>query len=155
MTNSPIINSYTSASRYHDISCGHVVWGHESKCQHLHGHNYRVHFQVSGERDALGRVLDFGVIKEKLCMWLETEWDHRFLIWDQHPVANALVALDPQGVLCLPFNPTAENMARHLLEIIGPKQLAGLPVTLSRVVVEETAKCSAEAGLWVPQAGQR
>ncbi len=134
----------TSASRYHDISCGHVVWGHESKCQHLHGHNYRVHFHVSGERDAIGRVLDFGVIKDRLCLWLEQEWDHRFLIWDQHPLTAALAALDPVGVVALPFNPTAENMARHLLEVIGPQQLQGLSVLLSGVVVEETAKCSAE-----------
>lgn len=27
---------------YHDISCGHRVYGHESKCAHLHGHNYRI-----------------------------------------------------------------------------------------------------------------
>ncbi len=143
MTHDP--HSLISASRYHDISCGHVVWGHESKCQHLHGHNYRVHFHVSGERDAIGRVLDFGVIKERLCRWLETTWDHRFLIWDQHPLAAALTALDPEGVVGLSFNPTAENMARHLLEVVGPLQLQGLPVTLMRVVVEETAKCSAEA----------
>lgn len=133
-----------SASRYHDISCGHVVFGHESKCQYLHGHNYRIHFQVTGETDSIGRVLDFSVIKDRLCMWLETEWDHRFLIWDQHPMAQALLTLDPAGVLCLPFNPTAEKMAQYLLEVIGPQQLIGFPVVLSRVIVEETAKCLAE-----------
>ena len=138
-----------SATRYHDISCGHVVFGHESKCQHLHGHNYRVHFEVTGERDAIGRVLDFGIIKQRLCLWLEAEWDHRFLVWQEHPLAAGLQAIDPAGVLLLPFNPTAENMARYLLETVGPAQLAGLSVTLARVVVEETAKCSAEARLQI------
>jgi 6-pyruvoyltetrahydropterin/6-carboxytetrahydropterin synthase len=38
------------ASRYHDISCGHRVYGHESKCAHLHGHNYRVHFDLRKRR---------------------------------------------------------------------------------------------------------
>jgi 6-pyruvoyltetrahydropterin/6-carboxytetrahydropterin synthase len=33
-----------TANRYHDISCGHRVVGHEGKCRHLHGHNYRIHF---------------------------------------------------------------------------------------------------------------
>ncbi len=134
-----------SASRYHDISCGHVVFGHEHKCRHLHGHNYRVHFRVSGERDAIGRVLDFGVIKSQLCQWLETHWDHRFLVWQEHPMAAALQAVDSAGVLLVPFNPTAENMACYLLEEIGPRQLAGFPVRLDQVIVEETAKCSAQA----------
>lgn len=134
-----------SAMRYHDISCGHVVFGHEHKCRHLHGHNYRVHFRVSGARDAVGRVLDFSVIKSQLCDWLETHWDHRFLVWDEHPMAAALQALDVHGVLLVPFNPTAENMARYLLEEIGPLQLAGWPVRLDQVIVEETAKCRAEA----------
>ena len=135
-----------SAIRHHDISCGHVVFGHEHKCRHLHGHNYRVHFRVSGERDAVGRVLDFGVIKSRLCDWLEAHWDHRFLVWDEHPLAAALQAVDAQGVLLVPFNPTAENMARYLLEEIGPRQLADWPVRLDQVIVEETAKCRAEAG---------
>ena len=133
------------AARYHDISCGHVVAGHENKCRHLHGHNYRIHFHVEGERDSVGRVLDFGVIKSKLCMWVEDNWDHRFLIWDEHPMANNLHALDVEGVLLVPFNPTAENMAQYLLEVIGPQQLAAESVVLSRVVIEETAKCLAEA----------
>ncbi len=48
------------AERYHDISCGHRVCGHENKCKHLHGHNYRIHFKVSGQGlDDIGRVLDF------------------------------------------------------------------------------------------------
>ena len=34
-----------SAERYHDISCGHRVVGHESKCRWMHGHNYRFHFK--------------------------------------------------------------------------------------------------------------
>ena len=33
-----------TVERYHDISMGHRVVGHESKCRHLHGHNYRIHF---------------------------------------------------------------------------------------------------------------
>ena len=57
----------TTASRYHDISCGHRVVGHENKCRHLHGHNYRIHFNCVAQTgctptDEIGRVIDFGVI---------------------------------------------------------------------------------------------
>ena len=32
--------------RSHEICAGHRVVGHESKCRHLHGHNYKFHFKV-------------------------------------------------------------------------------------------------------------
>src|SRR5690606_40371968 len=52
------------AERYHDISCGHRVVGHEGKCRFLHGHNYRIHFTVAADQlDEIGRVVDFSVIK--------------------------------------------------------------------------------------------
>lgn len=134
-----------TAERYHDISCGHRVYQHESKCAHLHGHNYRVHFVVvAPELDSVGRVMDFSVIKEKLCMWLENEWDHHCLIWQEDPWHVDLALIDPTIVI-VPFNPTAENMARALLEVIGPKQLEGTECTLIKVTVEETRKCSASA----------
>ena len=132
-----------SASRYHDISCGHRVAGHESKCKHLHGHNYRFHFEVVGDLDDIGRVLDFGVIKSRLCMWLEEFWDHKLLIWYQDPMAAQLVALDPDGTVLVPFNPTAENMAAHIGIIIAPHQLEGTGTRVIEVRIEETRKCSA------------
>jgi 6-pyruvoyltetrahydropterin/6-carboxytetrahydropterin synthase len=163
-----------TATRYHDFCAGHRVAGHENKCAQLHGHNYRVHFTLTTEiihesiplkdyeLDTLGRVIDFSVIKEKLCMWLERNWDHKFLAWEQdeymhllertieqlcpvnygeayHPVAHML----DNSVIYVPFNPTAENMAKYLIEEVGPRQLEGTGVELIKVVVDETRKCSA------------
>lgn len=131
-----------TATRYHDISTGHRVYGHESKCAHLHGHNYRIHFTVGAtELDDVGRVLDFSAIKEYLCMWVENNWDHKFLLFDQDPVSHTLQQLDWDGVVIVPFNPTAENMAQYLVDVIGPKVLpAG--TKLVECVIEETMKCS-------------
>ena len=92
-------------------------------------------------------VLDFGVIKTRLCEWLETHWDHRMLVWEGDPLLPSLQAVSPESVVVLPFNPTAENMADYLLEVIGPAQLGGTGVVLVRCVVEETRKCSATAEL--------
>ena len=129
--------------RYHDISCGHRVYGHEGKCAHAHGHNYRTHFtcKAEGKLDSLGRVIDFGVIKTKLCEWLEDNWDHRFLLWEDDPWRRQLAALDPDGIVAVPFNPTAENMAEYLVEVVGPQQFEGLGVRLTECKVEETSKC--------------
>ena len=180
------MKSNFKVKRFHDISVGHRVVGHEGKCRHLHGHNYRIHFtcearphteskeigaHVDGivELDSIGRVVDFGVIKEKLCMWLEDNWDHKFV----HHKDDPLIALFTDALECdhisltdsdiddivvptmpsvqhglesfvpVNFNPTAENMAQYLVEVIGPKQLAGSSVILTEVLIEETAKCHA------------
>lgn len=148
------------AIRYHDISVGHRVVGHEGKCRHLHGHNYRVHFTVEAAAglDDLGRVLDFTVIKTRLCEWLEHNWDHKFLAWEEDTLVKALMFLAAnstseemptsdyeffsQSIVWFPTNPTAENMAEYLVEVIGPKQLEGTGCTLTSVVIEETRKCS-------------
>lgn len=146
------------ATRYHDISCGHRVHGHESKCRHMHGHNYRIHFTCQAQphifaTDNIGRVIDFGEIKAKLCMWVENNWDHKFLAWDQDPVMHALQdhlrskddeaeAIFDGSLVWVPFNPTAENMAEYLVHVVGPQMLTDTGVRLVRVDIEETAKCS-------------
>ena len=149
------------ASRYHDISTGHRVVGHENKCRHLHGHNYRIHFDCeAAELDSVGRVIDFGVIKEKLCNWVEDNWDHKFLAWEHdlmlktlfyHGVPGTLEFKDAkmfqESIVFVPFNPTAENMAEYLVKVVGPARLEGTGVTLVGVRIEETRKCSASFSL--------
>lgn len=132
-----------SAHRYHDISCGHRVFGHENKCAHLHGHNYRVHFECAANLDQIGRVIDFSVMKTRLCEWVERYYDHKFLLWEEDPIVEPMRAVDRDGVVVVPYNPTAENIAEHLVRVIGPRQLEGTGVVLVRCVVEETRKCSA------------
>lgn len=130
--------------RYHDISVGHRVYGHESKCAHFHGHNYRITFICTATNlDELGRVIDFSVVKERLCMWLEEHWDHKFLMWKNDPEYPIMYTLDPAGVVATDFNPTAENMAEYLVLKIAPVQLMGTGVQLLSCKVEETRKCSA------------
>jgi 6-pyruvoyltetrahydropterin/6-carboxytetrahydropterin synthase len=135
-----------TATRLHDISCGHRVVGHEGKCRFLHGHNYRIYFTCQGQEgstDLLGRVIDFSVIKSLLCMWVENHWDHKLLLWSEDPLLPALKELDPESIVVVPFNPTAENMAAYLVEVVGPTQLEYKGVQLIEVTIEETRKCSA------------
>src|SRR3954447_14420157 len=120
-------------TRKHEIHCGHRVCGHEGKCRNLHGHAYVIHFTCEADSlDDLGRVIDFGVIKSLLCQWLEDTWDHRMLIWEEDPMLDALRGIDP-SVIAVPFNPTAENIAAHLVTKIGLDLLAGTLVRLVRV----------------------
>ena len=138
------------AERYHDISCGHRVVGHESKCKNLHGHNYRFHFTIKGGLDKLGRVIDFGVIKTVLCEWLEQNWDHKFLLWEKDSMWDIINLKmrqsDVESFIEFPYNPTAENIARYFVEEIAPvilKDAGYHHVELVKLKIEETRKCSA------------
>lgn len=157
-----------TASRYHDFSCGHRVVGHESKCRHLHGHNYRVtvHAEVDSTvlLDKVGRVVDFSVLKHCL-MYCEDVWDHRTLLWSEDPMLNVFRSIWANGsrelmesIVEVPFNPTAENMGIFLLEKmnemlalwceqhLGPESKTHVMIT--RVDVEETRKCTASVSLY-------
>lgn len=135
------------ASRHQDIDTGHRVPEQGGACERLHGHSYRTHFHCArgSELNAIGMVLDFGVMKTHLCEWLLTHWDHRMLIWEEDPFLPGLQQVSLESIVVVPFRPTAENMARYLLEVVGPQQLAGTGVQLVSVTVEETRKCQATA----------
>lgn len=91
--------------------------------------------------------MDFSVIKQHLCEWLEEHWDHKFLVFNDDPWSRVLKETDPNGVVVVDFNPTAENMGQYLIDVIGPRQLDGTGVKLIKVVIEETRKCAAEVSL--------
>ena len=137
-----------TVERYHDISMGHRVVGHENKCRHLHGHNYRIHFTcTANELDDLGRVIDFSLIKAHLGEGWEVNWDHKMVLWQEDPLLEQLKDIVPEDIVTVPFNPTAEQLAQYLVTVVGPQQLAGTGVKLISVKIDETRKCSASYSL--------
>lgn len=81
-----------------EISAAHRLnLSYESKCQNLHGHNWHVTIYCKAEElNKDGMVCDFTHIKKAI----HEKLDHQYL--------NDI----------LPFNPTAENMARWMCEQI-------------------------------------
>jgi len=130
---------------------GHRLYRHEGKCAALHGHNYRVDIEVVGagggtEVDAVGRIVDFSLIKKRMLGWLDDHWDHGFVLFaDDVEAIAALVDMRPTKYFVLPWNPTAENMARYLLEVVAPHVLGDLGVVARRVTVWETEEACATA----------
>ena len=128
---------------------GHRLLGHGGKCEFFHGHNYVADFFVQGEtQDAVGRVIDFSELKKRVKGWLAANWDHNFLI--HHADVSARTALDtvePSRYFLLPYNPTAENMARYLLEEVCPEVLEGTGAKACQVRIWETDESYAEASV--------
>ena len=128
---------------------GHRLVGHEGKCANLHGHNYIAQIFVSGnEVDHLGRVVDFAVINKLFKGWIDEHWDHGMLLWDEDTEAiQALRSLAISRIALMPYNPTAENMARFLLHEVSPRlleQVEGYDISVSKVIIWETENSAAE-----------
>jgi 6-pyruvoyltetrahydropterin/6-carboxytetrahydropterin synthase len=137
---------------------GHRLLGHEGKCACLHGHNYRVDVEVAAaaggaDVDAVGRIVDFAIVKRRLLGWLDAHWDHGFVLFADDAAAIAAMRLaTPTKYFLLPWNPSAENMARYLLEVVCPAVFADLGVVARQVTVWETDDACAVAALAGPPA---
>lgn len=124
--------------------------GHENRCAHIHGHNYVA--LVEAEADALddiGRVIDFSVIKDVVGGWIDANWDHGMIVAaDDGPLLRLMRSGDggpadaPQKLYVMPTNPTAENMAAHLLREAN-RLLVDDGVRVMRVTIWETENCYA------------
>lgn len=150
------------------IDAGHRLMGHEGKCRNYHGHRYDFDITVDGASlDAVGRVIDFGVVKELVGGWLDEQWDHGMVLERGDALIRALVeaslglgherklppsfdervaavtALTSPKLYVIDVPPTAENLSRLLFEK-ATELLAPHGVRVVRVTCWETPNCSAE-----------
>ncbi|MFO0940724.1 MAG: 6-carboxytetrahydropterin synthase [Pirellulales bacterium] len=128
---------------------GHRLFKHGGKCEHFHGHNYVADFFVTSEtQDSVGRIVDFSDLKTRCKGWLDEHWDHSFLVFEQDDNAiQALKLVQPSRLFQLPYNPTAENMAKYLLEVAAPEFMKGSGARVVRVRIWETEDSYAEAAI--------
>ena len=83
-----------------EISAAHKLnLDYESKCTNLHGHNWKITVYLRSETlNENGMIMDFTHIKREISDLLD------------HKVINDVV----------PFNPTAENMAKFVVDTLSP-----------------------------------
>ena len=123
------------------IDAGHRVPDHGSKCFRIHGHRYEVEAEVVGtlqvEGEERGMTMDFGFIKKYMMEEIHDPCDHKLILAWNDPIISDLaiegsvairvgataVGTFPTGIdiYCVESSPTAENLARHWFERLGPR----------------------------------
>ncbi len=89
-----------------DFAAAHNLRNFRSKCENLHGHNWKVEIVMRGHRlDESGVLVDFGEVKQTTREIL-AELDHRYL--------NELPFFTEH-------NPSSENIARYLFERLSER----------------------------------
>ena len=138
-----------SCVRKLEFDAAHRVMEHESQCKYLHGHRYKLEaFFEAKELDALGRVVDFGKIKELLGAWIDEYWDHATILFDKDKeLGEAIASITQQKIFYLDSNPTAENMALFLLHHVCPKLFEGHDIVCTEIILHETPNCFVRAVL--------
>ncbi len=80
------------------FAAAHQLPEHRGKCARLHGHTYGLEVSVQGTPQrsgpAVGMVMDFADLREKVSELIITRLDHQLLndIFDQVPTAEAVAA---------------------------------------------------------------
>ena len=104
------------------FSAAHLLREYKGKCEHLHGHNYKVYVTVRAESvGPSGMVMDFSDLKRITAGVLEP-LDHAFL--------NEIAPFDT-------MEPSAENIASYLFQQIA-SELPDQGGKLSSVTVCES-----------------
>lgn len=132
-----------------EFDAGHRVMGHQHKCKLLHGHRYTIIATFTAEKlDDLGMVVDFGDIKKILGKWIDDNWDHNTILHvEDKELGDNIANITKQNIYYLPYNPTAENMAKYILEEICPKLFMQNHLKCIEIEIKETPNCSAIAKL--------
>lgn len=132
-------------TRSFEWDAAHRITRHESRCRFPHGHRYRAEVTVFApdlDLDPAGRVVDFGVVKEKVGSWIDTNWDHNTLVSPGDTGLIELVRSYGANPYLFDPEPTAECIVMELMRV-ATELLA--PLKVLRVRVWETPNCWAEA----------
>ena len=135
-----------TCTRRIEFDTAHRILNHESKCKMLHGHRYALEASFAADDlDNLGRVIDFGEVRQILGSWIDENFDHNTILsqYDKK-LGEKITAETGQKIFYLNENPTAENIAKFLLKEICPKLFAGKNVKCTALKLYETPNCYVE-----------
>ena len=107
-----------------EFSSAHTLVGHSGPCKKMHGHNWKVEVEITGDKlDKIGMVVDFKEIRKATNLVVD-ELDHEFLN-DLEPFSKN--------------NPTAENIAKYIYTKLS-EEFADKNVKVNSIKLWETDK---------------
>ncbi len=130
---------------------GHRLSYHRGACKNFHGHNYRVVVGVRSETlNDKGMIMDFSDLKSIVGSFLDM-MDHALMVneVDEEFIKKMKEFFPDTKVIEVPFEPTAENMARMIYEHVGQalNKKAWQDIKVDYVTVYETETSEATYSL--------
>jgi 6-pyruvoyltetrahydropterin/6-carboxytetrahydropterin synthase len=131
---------------------GHRITKHKGQCFNVHGHSYRAEVYLeSAELNPEGMVADFSELSRVMNPLVDA-MDHSFMVFKEDDIMMKFFinvgaeffandAIRPFKTFLVPFETTAENIAKYL-----HGELTKTKLPIHKVVIWETAKCKAEYG---------
>lgn len=104
-----------TCTRKLEFDYGHRLLRHESKCAHVHGHRGVVEVTCAApELDPVGRVVDFGCVRNVVGGWIDRWLDHAFILNAEDHAMFDFLKQNKQRMYVMQCEPSAENIARML-----------------------------------------
>lgn len=122
-----------------------TVGAYTKRCHHVHGHSYRFElFLRSDAPNDAQMVSDFRAVKDAGVNDFFDSFDHAVMLWEKDERAPIIARINPERHILVPFNPTAEMMAKAFFLAVeailkgGPRLSGEKDVAVEAVVVHET-----------------
>ncbi len=127
----------------------HTLYEYDGLCRNIHGHSYNLEVTVAGEprnepgHPKDGMVLDFSEIKEIVKTQVVNRFDHALMVNRLAPEnQQELLRQTNERIIIVDFQPTSENIAAYIAEILQQHLPAG--VNLFSIRLYETITSFAE-----------
>ena len=127
----------------------HALDGHDGDCKNIHGHSYKLHVTIRGsvlhdDKDPKnGMVMDFGELKRIVKAEIVDRFDHALMVNRLVPESQLeLLKKTTDRIIIVDFQPTSENFAAYIAEILQKHLPAG--VNLFSIRLFETVTAFAE-----------
>lgn len=123
-------------------SC-HRLLNYTGNCNNCHGHTWQVEIEIESRRplDYCGMLVDYRILKN----YINENWDHRAILNENDPLVDIFSTMG-LAITCMDGNPTAENIAKEILDDII--KIANLDINnefdYCKVIVHESMNNSAE-----------
>ena len=131
-----------------DFEMAHALDCHDGKCHNIHGHTYGLTVTFIGAPiDAPGMpkdgmVIDFSDIKKIVKDNVVDVLDHALVLRDNSRFLSVLDKKINPRLILVPYQPTAEKVLEHMIEIIQSHMPEGMK--LHSAMLRETLSSYAE-----------